>query len=52
MITHEKTRPPYSALNVDTGFTTKAIGEANSIVAKKNTVPGQQFTHWAVSSAS
>lgn len=36
MITHEKTCPPYSALNVDTDFTTRAIGEANSIVAKKH----------------
>lgn len=38
MITLEKTCPPYSALTVDTGFTTRAIGETNSILAKKNSV--------------
>lgn len=26
---------PYSVLNVDTGFPTKAVGEANSILARK-----------------
>lgn len=35
MITLEKTCPPYSALAVDTGFTTGAIWETNSIPAKK-----------------
>lgn len=38
MVTLEKTCPPYSALNVDTGFTTRAIGEANRIPAKKHCV--------------
>lgn len=48
MITLEKTCPPYSALTIDTGFTTRAIGETNSIPAKK-TLSGHQLSPWAVS---
>lgn len=50
MVTHEKTCPPYLVLNVDTGFTARAVREANSILAKKlcqdtSSHPGLSLVH-------